>query len=51
MPFVVRPYRCLPVVSPVSYENGLKEGQGMVWNLSPTGWRLSSNLPLELAEL
>ena len=47
MPFVLRPYRRLPVVSPVTYEHGWREGRGIVWNLSPTGWRLSGDLPLE----
>ena len=47
MPFVLRPYRRLPVVSPVTYEHGWREGRGIVWNLSSTGWRLSGDLPLE----
>jgi hypothetical protein len=46
MPFVLRPYRRFPVVSPVTYDNGSQEGQGIVWNLSHTGWRLSGDLPL-----
>lgn len=46
MAYIVRPYRRIPVVSPVTYEHGFQEGQGTVWNLSPTGWRLSGNLPL-----
>ena len=51
MPFVVRPYRRFPVVSPVTYENGYEEGQGIVWNLSHTGWRLSGDLPLALGDI
>lgn len=46
MAFVVRLYHRVPVVSSVTYENGLQEGQGIVWNLSPTGWRLSGDCPL-----
>lgn len=51
MPFVLRPYRRFPVVSPVTYEHEGQEGQGIVWNLSPTGCRLSGNLPLELGDI
>jgi len=38
MPFVLRPYRRFPVVCPVTYEHWFREGEGIVWNLSPTGW-------------
>jgi len=48
MPFVIRPYCRLPVNIPVTYENWFREGEGVVWNLSPTGWRVSGNLPLEV---
>lgn len=51
MPFVLRPYRRFPVVSPVTYEKGWQEGQGIVWNLSHTGWRLSGDLPLALGDI
>lgn len=51
MPFVVRPYRRFPVVSPVTYEHWWRAGQGMVWNLSSTGWRLSGDLPLALGDI
>ena len=51
MPFVLRPYRRFPIVSPVIYENGLSEGQGIVWNLSPTGCPLSGNLPLACGDI
>lgn len=51
MPFVLRPYRRFPVVSPVTCEHGLGEGEGMVWNLSPAGWRLSGDLPLERGDI
>lgn len=51
MPFVLRPYRRFPVVFPVTYEHGLREGEGIVWNISPTGWRLSGTLPLQLGDV
>jgi hypothetical protein len=41
MPFSIRPYRRFPVCCPVTYHAGLFEGQGIVWNLSVNGWRLS----------
>lgn len=47
MPFVVRPYHRLPVACPVTYAHWFREGEGVVWNLSPMGWRFSGNLPLE----
>lgn len=46
MPFILRPDRRFPVVCPVIYEHWFQEGEGIVWNLSSTGWRLSGNLPL-----
>jgi PilZ domain len=51
MPFVLRPYHRFPVVCPVIYEHWFREGEGIVWNLSPTGWRLSGNLPLERGDV
>lgn len=48
MPFVIRPYHRVPVVCPVIYEHWFREGEGIVWNLSPTGWRLSGDLPLKV---
>jgi hypothetical protein len=47
MAFVLRPYHRFPVVCAVIYEHWFREGEGIVWNLSPTGWRLSGTLPLE----
>jgi hypothetical protein len=47
MPFVLRPYRRLPVVSSVTYEQGPR----IVWNLSPAGWRLTGNLPLQPGDI
>ena len=40
MPFSLRPFRRIPVLCSVTYNAGLCEGHGMVWNLSCTGWRL-----------
>jgi hypothetical protein len=51
MPFVVRPYRRFPVVCPVIYEHGLQEAEGIVWNLSPMGCRLSGDLPLRQGDV
>src|SRR6185437_584193 len=41
MPYIVRPYRRFPVIIPATYENWSQEGQGIIWNLSAAGWRLS----------
>jgi hypothetical protein len=46
MPFTLRPYRRFPVHCAVTYNAGPFEGQGTVWNLSSTGWRLSGDLPI-----
>ena len=51
MPFTIRPYRRFPVYCPVTYQTGLFEGHGTVWNLSLTGWRFSGNLPLRIGEV
>ncbi len=51
MPFVLRPYRRFPVVIPARYENWSDEGQGTVWNLSTTGWRLSGDRPLAIGDI
>ena len=37
MPFVLRPYRRIQVVSPVTYEHWWRAGEGIVWNLSLLG--------------
>ena len=34
----------------VTYNAGPFQGQGTVWNLSCTGWRLSGDLPMRLGE-
>jgi hypothetical protein len=50
MPFSIRPHRRFPVQCSVKYNTGSFQGQGTVWNLSSTGWRLSGNLPMRLGE-
>jgi len=51
MPFTIRPHRRFPVCCPLTYQTGLFEGHGTVWNLSLTGWRFSGNLPLRIGEV
>ena len=51
MPFSIRPFRRFPVECSVTYNAGPFQGQGTVWNLSPTGWRFSGNLPLRVGEV
>ena len=48
--FLDSPYRRLPVWCPLTYQCGLFEGHGAVWNLSLTGWRFSGNLPLRIGK-
>jgi PilZ domain len=50
MPFVLRPYRRFPVQCAVTYNAKPFQGQGTVWNLSCTGWRLSGDLPMRPGE-
>jgi len=50
MPFSVRPYCRFPVQCAVTYNVGPFQGQGTVWNLSCTGWRLSGDLPMRPGE-
>ena len=45
MPFSIRPYQRFPVHCAVTYNTGPFQGQGTLWNLSCTGWRLSGDLP------
>ena len=51
MPFIIRPDRRFPVVIPATYENWSQEGQGVIWNLSSSGWRLSADLPLVIGDI
>jgi hypothetical protein len=50
MPFSRRYYRRFPVHCAVTYNAGPFQGQGTVWNLSYTGWRLSGDLPMRPGE-
>ncbi len=50
MPFSIRPFRRFPVQCSVTYNAGPFQGQGTVWNLSCTGWRLSGDLPMRPGE-
>jgi hypothetical protein len=50
MPFTIRPYRRFPVQCSVTYNAEPFQGQGTVWNLSSTGWRLSGDLPMRAGE-
>jgi hypothetical protein len=34
----------------VTYHAGLREGHGIVWNLSANGWRLSGDVPLRIGQ-
>ena len=49
MHFSVRPYRRFPVHCAVTYNAGAFQGQGTVWKLSCSGWRLSGDLPMRPA--
>jgi len=51
MLFTIRPYHRFSVCCPVTYQTGLFEGDGTVWNLSLTGWWFSGNLPLRVGEV
>jgi PilZ domain len=50
MPFSIHPYRRFPVQCSVTYNAGPFQGQGTIWNLSCTGWRLSGDLPMRPGE-
>ena len=50
MPFTLRPCRRFPVCCPVTYHAGLFEGQGIVWNLSMNGLRLSGDVRLRVGQ-
>lgn len=51
MPYILRSYRRFPVVCDVLYEHWFRVGQGIVWNLSTTGWRVSGTLPLQYGDV
>ena len=50
MPFMIRPFHRFPVCGCETYDAGLFEGHGTIWNLSLNGWRLSGDLPLRVGE-
>ena len=50
MPFSIRLYRRFPVQCSVIYNAVPFQGQGTIWNLSCTGWRLSGDLPMRPGE-
>ena len=50
MPFSIHPFRRFPVKCSVTYNAGPFQGQGTVWNLSCSGWRLSGDLPMRSGE-
>ena len=51
MPFSIRSFQRFPVHCSVTYNAGPFQGQGTVWNLSCTGWRLSGDLPMRPGEI
>ena len=50
MSFSIRPDRRFPVCGPVTYHVGLREGDGLLWNLSVSGWRFSGDVPLRVGQ-
>ena len=50
MSFSIRPDRRFSVHCSVTYSAGPFQGQGTIWNLSCTGWRLSGDLPMRSGE-
>ena len=50
MLFSIRPHKRFSVCCPVTYHAGLREGHGIVWNLSRKGWRLSGDTPLRVGQ-
>jgi hypothetical protein len=50
MPFSIRLFRRFPVQCSVTYNAWPFQGQGTIWNLSCTGWRLSGDLPMRPGE-
>ena len=50
MSFSIRPDRRFPICCPVTYHAGLREGRGIVWNLSANGWRFSCDEPLRVGQ-
>lgn len=51
MPFTLRLYQRFPMHCSVTYNAGPFQGQGTVWNLSLSGWKLSGDLPLQVGQM
>jgi hypothetical protein len=49
-PFLIHPYRRFPLHCAVTYNARPFQGQGTIWNLSCTDWRLSGGLPMRPGE-
>jgi hypothetical protein len=50
MPFSLRLYQRFPVYCSVTYQAGLFQGQGTVWNFSLSGWKLSGDVSLQVGQ-
>ena len=50
MPFTLRLYQRFPVRCSVTYNAGPFQGQGTVWNVSLSGWKLSGDVPLQVGQ-
>lgn len=51
MSFTIRPFRRIPLCCPVTYQVEDFEDNGIVWNVTPMGWRFSGDLPLRVGEV
>ena len=50
MPFAIRSHRRFSVYGSVTYHAGLFQGQGTIWDLSLSGWKLSGDVPLQVGQ-
>jgi len=50
MPFAIRSHRRFSVYCSGTYHAGLFQGQGTIWNLSLSGWKLSGDVPLQVGQ-
>jgi hypothetical protein len=51
MPFTLRLFQRFPVHCSATYNAGTLQGQGTVWNLSLSGWKLSGDLQLQVGQM
>ena len=51
MSFTLRLYQRFPVRCSATYNAGPLHGQGTVWNLSLSGWKLSGDLQLQVGQM